>query len=94
MTSNTRLQFTAAFQSDIADILQYTIELWGPEQADKYEDEIFEALERLRQYPELGRLVSGSEREMAIRHHVVLYDFIGTTVTLLRILHPRRLRDR
>ncbi|HYI25012.1 MAG TPA: type II toxin-antitoxin system RelE/ParE family toxin [Thermomicrobiales bacterium] len=94
MTSPTRLRFTRAFQRDIDDILQYTLDRWGKDQADTYEADLYQAIEQLRQFPQLGRLVAGRNRELPVRHHIILYEYTGETVTVLRVIHPRRLRDR
>lgn len=60
---------------------------------ERYLTVLYEAFERIRSFPEVGRECEAGIREHAIRHHVVLYRYDDDTVTILRVMHPRRLRD-
>jgi plasmid stabilization system protein ParE len=94
MTSSTRLVFTPDSQHDIDDIQQYTLQKWGAAQMEEYQTALYDAFERLRRFPELGRPLESGIREHALRHHVILYRYEDDTVTILRVMHSRRLRDR
>ncbi|MBA3378040.1 MAG: type II toxin-antitoxin system RelE/ParE family toxin [Chloroflexia bacterium] len=51
------------------------------------------AARRLQAFPEMGREREDGAREYMLRHHVVLYRHQDDTVYILRVMHPRRLRD-
>ncbi|MDQ3654186.1 MAG: type II toxin-antitoxin system RelE/ParE family toxin [Chloroflexota bacterium] len=93
MTSNIDLVISFSARQDIYDVLQYTVEIWGDEQADIYERMLDAAFQRLRSFPEIGHVRDDGVREFAIRHHVILYRHEAETVTIVRVVHPRRLRD-
>lgn len=94
MTSSIRLRFTQRANRDIDDILQYTLDQWGLAQMRAYEQALFDAFEKLRRFPETGRVHEDGLREFVLRHHVILYRFDADTITVLRVMHQRRLRDR
>ncbi len=93
MTSNTDLVISFEARQDICDVLQYTVDTWGDEQADDYERLLDTAFHRLRSFPELGRERDHGTREYPLQPHVVLYRYQDDTVSILRVMHPRRLRD-
>jgi len=92
MTSSIDLVISFEARQDIYDVLQYTIDIWGDEQADIYERMLDAAFHRIRSFPEIGRVQDEGIRAYAIRHHVILYRYEDDTVTILRVMHPRRLR--
>ncbi len=96
MTSNTRLAFTAQSLIDVREILFYTQAHWGIAQRNAYFRELRTGSEQLVAFPELGHVVDEGIREMTVRHHVVLYryDSEADVVTILRVMHPRRVRGR
>ena len=93
MQSNIRLIITPDAETDIRDILRYTQEQWGRPQRNAYFAVLKQAARRIQSFPEIGRECESGVREYALRHHVVLYRFEGDTVSILRVMHPRRLRD-
>ena len=93
MTSSTELRFTPDAQQDIDQIQQYTFTEWGRDQMERYQSMIYESFERIRTFPEIGRGRDDGLREYATRHHVILYRYDEEIVTILRVMHPRRLRD-
>lgn len=93
MMPNTRLEIAFEAQQDLDDILQYTLEAWDEEQLLRYMSLLDQAFLRVQEYPELGIERANGIREHALRHHVILYRYANDTVTVLRVMHPRRLRD-
>ncbi len=93
MTSSIDLVISFKARQDIYDVLQYTIDTWGDEQADDYERVLDAAFQRIRAFPEIGHVRNDGIREYALQHHLIVYRFEAETVTILRVLHPRRLRD-
>lgn len=95
MTSNIDLVITSDAERDIQEILQYTMDTWGDDQVTAYWSVIWDAFQRIRAFPHLGRSRSQpDEREYALRHHTIVYRYRGDTVTILRIVNPRRRRRR
>lgn len=93
MKSNTRFSMSRLARHDITEILQYTEESWGRHQRNVYLRELVRAGRQLTAFPEMGRESESREvRELVLRHHVILYQYRDDTVTILRVLNPRRLR--
>jgi len=64
-------------------------EQWGEGQADAYFDLISAAIDRLTEFPEMGRSredVRAGYRSLAVRQHIVFYTFAGELVTVRRVL--------
>lgn len=86
------LVFSPAAQDDIENIWTYSAENWGPDQADRYTDEIQDACLALT----LGRRRG---RDVAVRpgylkcltgSHVIYYRDRDDHIAIIRILHSRQ----
>jgi toxin ParE1/3/4 len=76
--------------ADIAGVYAHSIEQFGLPIADRYHDGLQEAVERLARFPQSGPVYPGIRpaiRYLAYRSHYIFYDFDGTTVWVVRILH-------
>jgi len=85
------VRYSDGADDDVVDIVAYTTTRFGPEQADKYIDELESAIELLATYPELGmKLSSGSEGRRRFVHarHAIYYRASDTEILVLRILGP------
>ena len=80
-------------QDDYLELLKQSVRSWGREQAAQYKDSLDATMQRLLEYPELGRatpeLFEGGHRLRA-RHHVIYYTYSSHAVVIHRILHERR----
>lgn len=92
--SNIDLVFSLEAQEDIDDIQQYTFEEFGLEQMLDYEQILFAGFERIRLHPQIGRVTDDDNRELVVGKHIVLYGHTNNAITILRVMHPRRLRGR
>ena len=94
MTSSTDLVINPDAERDIQEILQYTLDTWGDDQVTAYWSVIWEAFQRIRTFPNLGRLspYALDELEFVLEHHTIVYQYATNTVTILRIVNPRRKR--
>lgn len=94
MTSSTRLIVTWQAREDIQDVFRYTSEVWGEDQAEAYDELLDRAFILLRDFPELGHasISPGDQREHHVRNHCVVDSYSDDTVTILRIVNPRRMR--
>jgi toxin ParE1/3/4 len=96
--SSTDLLISTQAQDDWRQILHYTWQTWGETQRDTYDEVIWNALEHIRRFPEIGHPAPGrsGEREYVLRHHTIAYQFDAqvNAVTILRIISNRRRRPR
>jgi len=68
---------------DLWDILQYSLETWGIEQALVYQTALDDALLEIVRYPAIGRDRSDlgcGYRSRLIQQHVVFYRIEGKTI--------------
>lgn len=79
--------------TDMEDVVDYTIGQWGHEQALFYIGELRAGIERLAQtamrHPLDSELHPGLRR-MKINHHFVYYLVDGEVVEVVRVLHEKR----
>jgi toxin ParE1/3/4 len=76
--------------ADIADIYAFSVERFGLDVAQDYMAGLGLAFRRLVEYPESGSVFEGIKpaiRRLTYRRHRIFYDFDGTTVMIVRILH-------
>ncbi len=79
-------------ESDLTDILQYTLETWGEAQLSAYAAVLDEALRLLRGNPQIGftrPAVSDRHRFLPAGEHVIAYRLTDTSIEISRILHGR-----
>lgn len=77
---------------DTKDIWLYTHKKWGVKQADLYLNKLDTALNRLALDPTKGKKAQFIHQGVHLyhaEHHVILYYFNDTTLTIARILHQR-----
>ena len=87
----------AAAEDDLVAIWRYSCERWGIAQADRYLDELGEAIEALAGNPRLGSdcgHVRACYRRLRIRHHSVYYRLSASRIEIVRVLHERMEPDR
>jgi len=85
------LAFSPAAEADIDGIWDYSAETWGPDQADRYTDEIRDACLALAHERKQGRSVdvrSGYLR-LSTGSHVIYYRDHGARLVVIRVLHNR-----
>lgn len=93
--SGTEFIILPSAEGDIADILQYTLEQWGDDQVDRCWSILWDAFERIRQFPEIGRQPASAhsdEREYVLPNHTIVYQVVSGRTLILRIVNPRRVR--
>jgi toxin ParE1/3/4 len=78
--------------TDLLEIVRYTKQKWGREQAQRYREELDLALQQLSLTPDLGRRRDGIARRLRsypVAQHVAFYVPRKRTILVVRILHPR-----
>ncbi len=87
-------KLTRKANSDLREILLYTTDTWGDEQADRYLGLLLEGFDLIAQKPGLGRacdLLYPGLRRLERGKHVIFYRQDRNGVVISRILHQRRL---
>lgn len=87
-----KLKLTPQAEYDLELIYEYTFTTWGESQADKYQDELFAAMELLQKDPELGLPYKHSEldyRMLLVNKHLIFYRNRENECLVVRILHER-----
>jgi toxin ParE1/3/4 len=85
------LAFSPAAESDIDGIWNYSADTWGPDQADRYTDEIRDACHALARGQKRGRAVDvrPGYLKFSTGSHVIYYRDHGNRLEIVRILHGR-----
>ena len=94
----TRFALSPAAVVDLAEIWDYTVERWGPDQADAYVRDIQRAIERAAANPRVGKPcdeVRSGYLKLATGSHVIFYrNETHRAIDVVRILHQRMDIDR
>lgn len=85
------LAFSPVAEADIDVIWNYSADNWGPEQADRYIDEIRDACHALASGRKQGRVVDVRPLYLKIStgSHVIYYRDRGDGLEIVRVLHSR-----
>lgn len=82
---------------DLAEIVDYTTDVWGPKQADFYLDGLIACFARIALNPGLGRRCDSIHRGFRRTEegkHVIFYQSLKRDVFISRILHQTMLPAR
>ena len=83
-------EFSPQAAVDIREIIHYTKERWGIEQARRYRQELELGLQKLILSPEVGRLrteIAPVIRSFRMGRHIAFYKARGSRIVVLRLLH-------
>ena len=88
-----RIEWSNSAQTDLNEILDY-IANDSPQYALSLYDLIEEKLDNLREFPRIGRKVSGIEefetRELIISSYRLIYRIIDDKIQIVRLIHGAR----
>ncbi|RFB77966.1 type II toxin-antitoxin system RelE/ParE family toxin [Methylovirgula sp. 4M-Z18] len=86
------LALSPAAQADLDHIWDHSAEHWGPDQADRYTDEIRDACQALASGVRRGRPVDvrPGYLKYATGAHMIYFRDHGDRVEIIRILHQRQ----
>lgn len=82
---------TLAAEADLRDIWRYTYKMWGPEQADKYFDQIEACCEAVGDRRARSKVLGGLQEGVHIHrceHHFIVW-LAGNRPIVVAILHER-----
>ena len=80
----------ALARDDLRGILAYGIEQYGRDQAESYLLIIDAAIDRAREFPEIGAVYSGLKqplRSITSGRHRIFYERSGDIIMIIRVLH-------
>lgn len=90
------VKVSVAFVLDLEDVFNYGLETFGLKQAENYENEIWDLVERLpysyRLFPECRHLPTKSKmyRWIILESHLIIYRITKQDIQVLKILHSKR----
>jgi len=77
-------------QADVIDMLQFTLEEWGLQQAEKYQSVLDNAFSTIHQNPRLGHKrpdLPPEYRVFQAGQHIIVFRIKEKTVYVIRVLH-------
>jgi len=80
----------AAAERDLVGRWRYTFERWGKARADRYLDELDDAIQQLAATPEMGAErddVRDGYRVVFVNSHAVYYTARPSAIHIIRVLH-------
>ncbi len=87
-----KYRLTPAAKSDLIEIWNYTMEVWGEKQADKYLQDIEDKLNQLAENPGLGRHrpeIHPGYYSFPVAKHIVFYLQSRNYIDIIGILHGK-----
>lgn len=87
-----RVALSPHAQQDLNEIWEYTESHWGPEQAESYTQQLWQAMQTVAARPTLGRDCSeirAEYRKYAAGSHMLFYRINDGGIDVVRILHQR-----
>lgn len=84
-----RLALRAAAERDLDGVFDYSVATHGVASAERYMRDLQAAMDRLLDYPELGREtgIRAGLRAYGQREHRIYYRVEGDKIAIVRILH-------
>jgi toxin ParE1/3/4 len=82
--------FSRLARLDLIEIADYTVDRWGPSQAERYLNGLDDCFKRLVQNPRMGRAcdqIRPGYRRIEQGKHVVIYRADADGVFICRVLH-------
>jgi toxin ParE1/3/4 len=80
----------AQARNDLHSILAYGVETYGRERAESYLRAIDQAIDRVREFPEIGAIYPGLRpplRSITSGKHRIFYERSGDVIMIIRVLH-------
>ena len=87
-----KLKVSREARTDIQEIVRYTKQEWGKEQAERYVDGLEALFQKLVSSPNMGRpskLPLSGLREMNYQSHIVFYLTDSKRINVARVLHSQ-----
>ena len=90
------IAFSPAAEADMEAIWDYSVSHWGPDQADRYVDDIRDTCRSLAMEIKRGRVVDGRRGylKMSSGSHMIYFRDGADGIDVIRVLHGRQDVDR
>ncbi len=89
-----RYELSAHARNNIKEIIKYTIDFFGVDQAEEYVDGLYYSFDLLTDNPRLGKHVvsdlSGNLRRYTYRSHYVIYEIRKNVIRIATIRSVRQ----
>ena len=79
--------------SDLIEISQFTMELWGPKIVDRFERDVKRAIEVIKQFPHgwpESTEIKGARKGVVNAHVSLYYEVLGDQLFILRLYANRK----
>jgi toxin ParE1/3/4 len=79
-------------RQDLEEIWFYTYNTWSYNQANKYQDELFNGFALIAKDYLIGKsyhTIKPGYRMLKVNHHYIFYVRNGDTLTIMRVLHEK-----
>ena len=77
---------------DLESTYEFTFTSWRNHQAEKYQDELYDAMITICQNPQIGSIYyfkKGNYRKLNANRHLIFYRQTNVEIVIVRILHER-----
>ena len=89
-----KIKWSDAAKSDLKGIIEY-LSQDSPQYAEYLYERIFESIENLKSFPEMGRRVpelkNPNMREIILQNYRVIYQYFKDKIEIITIFHGKRL---
>ena len=92
-----RISKTVSAERELEDIYYYGLIQWGAAQADRYHEELTNAMDQLADNPKLGKAIDAVRsgyRALRVNRHTIYYRIEGHDIRIMRVRHERMDPDR
>ncbi len=90
MNKKIQLHLNPKALSDLETIYHYSFQEWGIDQAERYQDEIYDGMNRIVSHPKIGRsfiFELHNYRIFTVKSHSIYYRLNENQIFITRILH-------
>ena len=89
-----KIKWSDAAKSDLKGIFEY-LSYDSPQYAEYLFERIFESIDNLKKFPEMGRRVpelkDPNMRELILQNYRIVYQYIENSIEIITIFHGKRL---
>jgi len=85
-----KLLLSPQVEVDLESIFDYTVRLHGLLQAERYQDDLFHAMQTIVSFPKMGTKYNFSSipyRKFPVRKHLIFYRIEQDSLIIIRVLH-------
>lgn len=87
-----KLKIKPKAEEDLGEIYEYTAMRWGIDQAEKYQDDLYEGMLLVAEQDGLGKEYAYTKlpyRKLHVNRHLIFYRVEDQSCLIIRVLHDR-----